>query len=221
MLGESVCAEVTEEASDECAQAGQCQPMQCLSNDEFTSVALRLAGKHTPIGLQKTRGCEDSSNTENGTRSEHGDEEDLRGLFDDVTARAEEKLGESLQSSDAWRQILQLLPLVARVQSLLLCEERSRCRQHEERRGRSTSVRFACYDLSAVDLRPSTFSLAAVASPASTTRVSSSQDELVTVLADVVSKQRELMDTCSVRGQARSIPSRADLSLCRQPRTAT
>ena len=204
-------------------------PDDASCEEEYSAVSLKLVGKHTPLVRSKRfASCwteplvssSDSSGTELHSDAQHdgvmrrfdcGDEENLRGLFDAATASAESDLGEALSGCEAWRRVVGLLPLVAQVQSLLLNDERSRCRQHEERRGRTTNVRFVCYDLSAIDLRPSADGSTAADGTPSATSARSSEHELLHVLAELVSKQRALVDECSVRILLRGLACAARL----------
>jgi hypothetical protein len=112
------------------------------------------------------------------------EEADLRGLLFSGVARAE-KADAELQSDATWARVRALLPLIAQAQSLLLASERARCRAVEQRRGRASHVRFACYDLSAVD------------PPKPSSPSSPAQDALLDVLAQLIRQQRQLLDVAT------------------------
>ena len=172
-------------------------------------VKFQLVARHTPL-RRRTRINDDAGALHEGSdagaattdrsqgtslvvneQSRH-DEIDLRELLDEATVRAEREHAATLRQSAAWRQLVDLLPLLAQAQSMLLDAERSRCREVEERRGRAVNVRFACYDLSALDPRPATDA------------IRQGDQELLGVLAQLVMKQRALLASCEevARSQA-------------------
>ena len=173
-------------------------------------VKFQLVGRHTPLRRRAMmingqdgapgdadatattdHGCEGVSIVVSDAQSRH-DEIDLRELLDGATVRAEREYAAALRQSVAWRQLVDLLPLLAQAQSMLLDAERSRCRELEERRGRAVNVRFACYNLSALDPRPATDA------------VRQGDQDLLGVLAELVMKQRALLASCDevARSQA-------------------
>ena len=170
------------------------------SNDTvYTTVKVKLTGRYMPIPRRPPRQLQIPAQRTDGQSAEgsepgsadtlltyDGDEADLSALLDQATRQAEDVHGEALRQSSAWDQLMRLLPLLTQAQAMLLVHEHSRCRQVEQRRGRTTNVRFLCYDMSAVDPRP----------PPDASR--EDDHELVAVLAELVSRQRALLETHSV-----------------------
>jgi len=81
-------------------------------------------------------------------------EADLKELFAKATAAAVTVHGAALERSEAWQRMLDIVGLLADAQSLLLNAERERCTELLSRRGRASTVRFACYDLSPLEPLP-------------------------------------------------------------------
>ena len=130
----------------------------------FQMVRMRLTGRWTPLRRRQYSVASSSSNSSgsNGTTANgnglcaYDEEVNLKQLLDAATERAEQEHVD-LTANAAWPRIRSLLPLLADAQAGLLAAEQSRCRAVEVRRGRASHVRFACYDLSAVEPpRPST-----------------------------------------------------------------
>ena len=166
--------------------------MRAAGTDVYSRVRFRLAGRYTPIVRQR------HALGSKLPASNLGDEEELHDLFSEVTAHAENSNDkEVLQQCDAWRRIVNLLPILARVQSLLLSAERTRCQYSEELRGRPTHVRFVCYDLSAIDLSPSTDGSSGVRSAAALDSARSSESELLHTLVKLVVEQRCILADCT------------------------
>ena len=170
----------------------------------FDIVRIRLTGRLTPLRRRKlslilsssgefTAAAAGSTSFVGSDALDPQDEEvDLKHLLDAATARAESK-HVALGSSPVWARVCSLLSPLADAQARLLAAEQSRCRAVEMRRGRASLVRFACYDLSAVE------------PPRPTTSEPSTMDasqKLLTHLASFVAQQRELlidaaMDECA------------------------
>ena len=166
--------------------------MHATGTDVYSRVRFRLAGRYTPIVRQR------HSLGSKLPADNLGDEEELHDLFSEVTARAENSNDkEVLQRCDAWRRIVNLLPILARVQSLLLRAERTRCQYSEELRGRPTHVRFVCYDLSAIDLSPSSDGSSGLLGAAALDSARSSESELLHTLVELVVEQRCLLADCT------------------------
>ena len=172
--------------------------VDAADRDIYMNVRVRLTGSHTP--LRRSRQLVQPSLPKGGSEGNSGDsdvladatfterwqsvggEQEMRILLDDATMRAERMHGDCLCESSTWRSVVDLLPLLAQAQQLLLSAETTRCRQLEKRRGRVINVRFVCYDLSAIDPRP-----------ADTSRAD--DHKLLAVLADLVGMQRVLVQT--------------------------
>lgn len=166
-----------------------CAP-RCLSwmEENYNQIRLRLVGKHTPVTRRLLRRPREDR--------AQGDEADLRGLLDGAVALAEREHGSELHPCEAWCSVKELLPLLTQVQSLLLHFEHSRCHALEAERGRPMSVRFACYNASTVDTRP-------VDDDART-----ADHELLTVIADLIGKQRALVQMTTVTAGCRDSHSK-------------
>lgn len=153
---------------------------------DYTRVRMRLTGRLTPLRRRQTSlassSCDGNSDSTE-SRGEYEEEADLGGLLDAAVVRAEQERTD-LRHDDAWRRVLDLLPMLAEAQALLLKHERNRCRAVEERRGRASRVRFLCYDLSAVD----------PPRPAGADG-SAELDGLLGVLARLISAQRSLLES--------------------------
>ena len=178
---------------------------------ELKAVRVKLTGRYTPVLRRHTQqfagGSESGSSGETGSTASppvfrppdpqaRDEEADVREVFDAAVARAEREHGDGLTRSAAWRSILELLPLLAQAQALLLRAEQARCRQVEDRRGgRACRVRFLCYDLSAREPPP----LADESAQTSGSESCVDEDELLLVLAKLVGLQRSLMHKPKVR----------------------
>ena len=151
---------------------------------EYARVRLRLTGKLTPLRRRSSAPSDGGSASSSSTDIEE-EEAELRGLLDAAVARAEQE-NSWLRSHDAWARVGGLLPLLTEAQGLLLTSERSRCLEQQQRRGRASRVRFVCYDLSAVE------------QPGSSNKgASSNQDTLLDVLAQLVGRQKALVESCT------------------------
>ena len=161
---------------------------------EYTRVRMRLTGRLTPIRRRQlsiasnsnsSDGTSDSTDSRGEREAPEEEEAELRGLLDAAVVRATEARY-ALRRSATWARLLELLPLLAEAQSLLLADERSRCRAVEERRGRASRVRFQCYDLSAVEPpRPTAAACTA------------EHDTLLRVCTQLVAGQRAMLDAAA------------------------
>lgn len=110
----------------------------------------------------------------------------LSSLFAHATSLAE--MDPHIGSSEPWRELKRILPLLAEAQAMLLQTETARCRRLAERRGgRACTVRFRCFDLSAVD--PPSMQLGS----------QQTEEQLLAVLLRLSSAQRKWQATTSVR----------------------
>lgn len=116
----------------------------------YRRVGLRLSGWATPLRRRSAPSVLPS------------EEASVHGLFAEAMGVVERRWP-ALASDAAWAGLKELLPLLAEAQSHLLGPELARCRSLALRRGRPPAVRFACYDLSALEPRP--VHLQAVVSP--------------------------------------------------------
>lgn len=153
------------------------------ADQQFSRIRLRLTGKLTPLRTESRVGAAE-------------DESELRVLLEAAVARAESAHA-ALPDDATWRSVVVLLPLLTQAQALLLSSERSRCHAVEQRRGRASHVRFACYDLSAVEPpKPA-------ADGPSVPNDAVLQETLLQVLAQLVCQQHTILQAATANDRDR------------------